>query len=92
MLGFSGMIRQTLIQKTPPKNMVARIGTVHTTFLAAFGALGALAGGFIGSAVYSVDHVFILQGAVYILIGLFLALTPSVRKLLKINEVESPPL
>jgi len=88
-LGFSGMIRRTLIQKTPSENMVARVNTVNTTFTALFGAAGALAGGVIGSVVSSVHHVFILQGAVYVLIGMFLFFAPSIRKLPKINEIKN---
>ena len=88
-LSFTGMIRHTLVQKVPPENMVARVNTVSTTFTALFGAAGALAGGFIGSAVSSVDHAFILQGATYILIGVLLFLAPSIRKLPKINEIQS---
>ena len=88
-LGFAGIIRHTLIQKTPSENMVARVNTVNTTFVALFGALGALAGGLIGSIVSSVQHVFILQGFVYVLIGVLLFLAPSIRKLPKINEIQS---
>jgi MFS family permease len=88
-LGFSGIICDTLIEKTPSENMVARVNTLNTTFLSLFGAVGALAGGFIGSVVSSVHQVFILQGAAYILIGVLLFLAPSVRKLPKINEIKS---
>ena len=87
--GFSRIVRATLIQKTPKENMVARVGTVHTTFLSVSGALGALAGGFIGYAVTSLAHVFVLYGVVYILLGVVLLLSPSIRKLPRVNEITS---
>ena len=87
-LGYARLIRQSLIQKSTPKTMIARVGTVQTTFIAAFGALGALAGGVIGSVIATVDHVFVLQGAAYVAIGLFMALIPSIRKLPKITEMK----
>ena len=88
-LGFSGMLRNTLIQKTPKENMVARVVTVHTTLISVAGALGALAGGFIGGVVSSLTHVFVLHGAIYILLGIVLILSPSIRKLPRVNEIKS---
>ena len=87
LLGFASMIRFSLLQKSTSKEMIARVNTVHSTFIAVFGALGALAGGFAGSMVGSVSHLFVLQGVVYMFIGVVLFMIPSIRRLPKINEV-----
>jgi hypothetical protein len=44
-------------------------------------------GGFLGSVVRAVDHVFYLQGGIYILTGILLFLVPAVRKLPKLNDI-----
>jgi len=75
----------SLEQKLPPKDMVGRVSTLTTTFAAIFVAVGALLGGVIGNLVSMVDHVFIFQSISYGVIGLFLLLVPSVRKLPKME-------
>ena len=85
---YSVMIESSLIQRSTPKDMIARVNTVHSTCYAIFGALGALAGGVVGSIVATVDHVFVLQGIVYIAIGFVMILIPSIRRLPRINEMK----
>ena len=87
---YSGTIESSLIQRSTPKDMIARVQTVQTTFFAIFGALGALAGGVVGSLITTVDHVFVLQGMVYIAIGFVMILIPSIRRLPRINEMKGP--
>ena len=50
-LDATGIVKNTLEQKIPPKDMVGRVDTLNTTFTAVSVALGALAGAFIGRAV-----------------------------------------
>ena len=83
-----GIIFGSLNQKIPPENMVGRVNTMSTTFVAIFTAVGALAGGFLGSIVPVVDHIFIFQGASYVLIGALLMLVPSFRRLPMMNEIK----
>jgi MFS family permease len=82
-----GIVIQSLMQKIPPNNMVGRIGTLYTTFLAISVTIGALAGGFIGSAIYRTELIFIGQGAAIIIIGTLTLLVPGMRKLPKMNEI-----
>ncbi|MCL2284911.1 MAG: hypothetical protein FWC32_00935, partial [Firmicutes bacterium] len=82
-----GTIFTSLNQKIPPEDMVGRVDTISTTFVAIAVALGALAGGFLGRAVPDVGYIFILQGASYAFIGAFLMLVPSFRKLPVMSEV-----
>ena len=84
----SGIVFQTLLQKIPPKDMVGRVDTISTTVAAIFVTIGALVGGFLGSIVPVVDHIFIYQGISYVVIGVFVFLTPGIRKLPKMNEID----
>jgi len=84
----SGIVFQSLEQKIPPKDMVGRVDTISTTVVALFITIGALVGGFLGSIVPVVDHIFIYQGISYIVIGAFVILVPGIRKLPKMNEIE----
>jgi len=86
--GLLDVIFTSLNQKIPPKDMVGRVNTMSTTFVAIFVAVGALVGGFLGRVVPVVDHIFIFQGASYFLIGTFLVLVPSFRKLPTMNEIK----
>ncbi|MCL2190186.1 MAG: MFS transporter [Defluviitaleaceae bacterium] len=88
LLNIGGITFRSMMQKLPPKDKVGRVDTLFTTFAAIFVALGALAGGFIGRAVEVVDHVFILQGTGYAIIGILLFLVPVVRKLPKLDELK----
>jgi len=47
-----------------------------------------LIGGFLGRIVPLIDHVFIYQGVIYMVIGVFLILIPKVRKLPKFSEIQ----
>ena len=82
------IIFNSLNQKIPPENMVGRIDTIDTTFKAIFVAIGALAGGFLGSVVPAVDYIFIFHGISYIVIGVLIICVPGIRKLPAMNEVE----
>jgi len=88
-LGSSlGIVFTSLNQKTPPKNMVGRIVTISTTCRSIFISIGSIVGGFLGSVMPVVDHIFVLHGISYILIGLFMSFVPSVRTLSKMDEVK----
>jgi len=50
-------------------------------------AVGALAGGFLGSVFPCVDTVFIIQGIAYFAIGAFLYCSKQIRILSKIGEI-----
>ena len=88
LLSLLGTIFTSLNQKIPPEDMVGRVNTISTTFLAIFTAIGALVGGFLGSVVTVVDHIFIFQGISFMLIGVFLIFIPSFRKLPTMNEIK----
>jgi len=82
------IIFSSLNQKIPPKDMVGRVSTISTTFVAISVALGALVGGFLGSIVPDTGHIFIYQGVSYIAIGAVLICIPSIRKLPKMNDIK----
>jgi len=84
----SGIVFQSLEQKIPPKDMVGRVDTISTTFSAVFITFGALVGGFLGSIVPVVDHIFIYQGISYVVIGAFIILVPGIRTLPKMEEID----
>ena len=86
-LSAAGIVEGTLMQKIPPKDMVGRVDTMHTTFLAISVALGALTGAFIGRAVQDVAHIFIAQGVWVMLTAFYFILVPSIRKLPKFNDI-----
>jgi len=81
------IIFDSLNQKIPPEDMVGRVATISTTFVAMAVTMGALAGGFLGSVVPVVDHIFIFQGASYVLIGVLIMFVPSFRKLPRMVEI-----
>jgi len=83
----AGTVFSTLKQRVPPKDMIGRVDTISTTFIAIFTALGALAGGFLGNMVPVVDHIFIYQSIGYLAIGVAILLIPSIRKLPKMDEI-----
>jgi len=83
-----GIIFTTLNQKVPPENMVGRVDTITSTFVAVAATVGALVGGFLGSIVPVVDHIIIFQGLSYIVVGGFLFLVPSFRKLPRLDEIK----
>jgi len=85
-LGAAGIVYRTLEQKIPPKDMVGRVDTMTTTAAAISTALGALAGGFVGRTVPNAAYIFIAQGAIIILTGIYFILVPAIRKLPKIND------
>ena len=85
-----GTVKSTLSQNIPPKDMVGRVDTIQTTFVAVFSTLGALAGGFLGYIVPDAGYVIIYHGLAYIGIGLLIIVVPSVRKLPKMNEIQKP--
>jgi len=82
------IIFTSLGQRIPPKDMVGRVSTISTTFAAVFVAVGALLGGLLGNIVADAGHIFIFHGISYGVVGLFILLVPSVRKLPKMNEIK----
>jgi len=82
-----GMFFRTLMQKLPPKHMIARVNTITTSLFSVTSALGALLGGLLGTLIANVDTVFIIQGISYIVIGVCICLTGPIRKLPKIDDV-----
>jgi len=78
----SEIVFQSLEQTIPPKDMVARVGTLSTTLTSISVAIGALVGGFVGSVMPTVNHVFIYQGIGFVVLGvLIVLLVPGIRKL-----------
>jgi len=86
-LNAAAIVENTLLQKIPPKDMVGRVDTMQTTFIAISVALGALAGAFIGRAVQDIAHIFIAQGVIVILTAFYFIFVPSIRKLPKFNDI-----
>ena len=84
-----GMFFRTLMQKLPPKHMIARVNTITTSLFSISSALGALLGGLLGTLIANVDTVFIIQGISYIVIGVCVCLTGPIRKLSKIDDITS---
>ncbi|MCL2415248.1 MAG: MFS transporter [Defluviitaleaceae bacterium] len=84
-----GIFAQTLTQKLPPQNLVARVNTIKTSLYNIAASLGALAGGIIGTVFRSADSAFVLHGISYIVAGLLLCLSGHVKGLPKINDVKS---
>jgi len=82
-----GIFYQVLTQKLPPKNLISRVATTITSMSAIAAAIGALAGGLLGTFL-NVDTVFLIQGGSYIIIGVLLCFSRQVRKLPKIRELE----
>ena len=82
------IIFSSLNQKIPSKDMVGRVSTISTTFIAIFVALGAFTGGFLGSIVPDAGHIFIYQGISYVVIGVLIIFVPSIRGLPKMNDIK----
>ena len=78
---------RTLEQKIPPKDMVGRIDTMTTTIIAIIVALGALVGGFIGRVVPDITYIFIAQGVIIVLIGIYFICVPAIQKLPKMDDI-----
>lgn len=83
-----GIVFQTLMQKLPPKPLIARIDTINTSLYAVFAAIGAFLGGFAVNLLPNADTAFIVQGASYIVIGLCLCASKHLKTLPKIDEIE----
>jgi len=81
------IIFSSMNQKIPPNSMVGRVDTIDSTFRAIFITLGALMGGFLGSVVPDVGHVFIYQGVSYVAIAVIMILVQNIRNLPKMNEI-----
>ena len=75
-----GIFYQVLIQKLPPKTLTARVYTATTSLSAVAAAIGALAGGLLGTHLY-IDNVFFFQVGAYIAIGILLCFSRQIRSL-----------
>jgi len=84
-----GMFYYTATQKLPQKNLIGRVSTSFTSLRATSNATGSLAGGVLGVLLANVDMAFVIQGASYIAIGLFLLLSKRIRGLPKVSEFKS---
>jgi len=82
------IIFSSLNQKIPPKDMVGRVSTISTTFVAIFVAIGAFVGGFLGNIVSDAGHIFVYQGISLVVIGVAIMFIPSIRKLPKMDEIK----
>jgi len=82
-----GIVISSMFQKIPPKDMVGRVDTLASTFMAIAIAVGALVGGYVGYIIPEVEHVFIIHGIIIIVIGLGVILTPEMRKLPRMNDI-----
>ena len=78
----------SLNQKIPPEDMVGRVNTISTTFVAMAVTIGALVGGFLGRVVPVTGHIFVFQGLSYVLIGVLLMFVPGLRRLPTMSEVD----
>jgi len=83
-----GLMFHSMQQKMLNKNVIGRVSTIITTIISIAAAGGALVGGFAGTLLPNVDMVFIIQGVIYILIGVGVGLSRHIRKLTKINDIE----
>jgi len=83
-----GLMFHSMQQKMLNKNIIGRVSTIITTIVSIAAAGGALVGGLAGTLLPNVDMVFIIQGVIYIIIGLGVSLSGHVRKLPKISDVE----
>jgi len=81
-----GIFYQVLIQKLPPKNLISRVDTITTSLAFTTAAIGALAGGLLGTILY-VNTVFFIQGGAYIAIGVLVCFSKHIRALPKISEL-----
>ena len=79
-----GIVSGAMWQKMPPKNMVARVGTLSTTLTSISAGLGALFGGWLGHIVDETGNLIVAQGFIYIVTAMFLIIIPRVRRLPKI--------
>ena len=86
-LSASTMVENSLAQKLPPKEMVGRVDTMSTSFTAASFALGALAGGVLGSVVSDLAYIFIAQGVIFAVASVYYFLVPEIRKMPKFNDI-----
>ena len=86
--GAIGLLAHSLQQKILPKKILGRFFTIETTLLGIAAAVGSLAGGVAGRVLPEVDMVFIIQGGVYIVIGLGLCFSRYIRALPKMEDVK----
>jgi len=84
-----GIFYRALVQKLPPKGLVARVDTTIASLSAIAAAVGAVVGGFLGTVLPTVDMVLYIQGGSYIVIGLCLCMAKSVRALPRVGEMGS---
>ena len=83
----AGMAIGTLMQKLPPKHMIARVSAAETSLTGITSVLGAFLGGILGTIAANVDIIFVIQGIIYLLIGLGVCLSKSLRRLPKVDDV-----
>ena len=84
---IAGIFYGTLLQKLPPKNIIARVNAINTSLFSIATSIGALLGGLAGTFISDVNNVFIMQGISYIIIGLGMLFSKHLRKLPKINDI-----
>jgi len=82
-----GVIFQALMQKLPPKTIIARIDTITTSLYGIIAAIGSFIGGILGTILENINTTFIIQGASYIILALILYLSKHVRSLTKIQNI-----
>ena len=87
--GAAAILFQTLRQRFPPKHLIARVSAIYISLLSAAASVGALLGGLMGSLMIDVGMIFIIQGASYIVIGIFLFFSKSIKNLPKISDMVS---
>ncbi|MCL2399675.1 MAG: MFS transporter [Defluviitaleaceae bacterium] len=78
---------QTLTQKLPPPQTVARVSTIKTSLYNIAAAIGALLGGFLGRTMANVNAILSLQSAAYVIIAVLLCFSVSIKALPKIKDV-----
>jgi len=83
-----GVFIQTLMQKLPPKNIIARVNAIRISIISIVAAIGALLGGVLGTVVDDVDTIFIIQGVLYIVFAAGICFSKHLRRLPKVGDVE----
>ena len=81
------LLHKIIIQKTAPKELISRVDTTIISICAITGGAGALIGGYLGSELENINHIFLLQGASYIGIGILLLASKKLQSLPNIKNL-----
>ena len=85
------LLHKIIVQKTAPKELISRVDTSIISICAITGGAGALVGGYLGSRLENIDHIFLLQGASYIAISILLLVSKKLQSLPNIKGIGEVP-